>query len=184
MPEFRKGMAIKYEGDIYWVVDFQHSHMGRGGATIRLKLKNAKTGLVKDVTVKESDMIEEIRLERRSATFSYRAGSEYHFIDNETYEDTMFDEDAIRDALEYLKEGMEVTILVADGEPIGIELPNFVELEVVETDPGLRGDTASGGSKPARLETGKVIQVPLFIKVGDVVKVDTRTDRYIERVKG
>jgi len=184
MPELRKGMAIKYEGEIYLVIDFQHIHMGRGGAVTRVKLKNAKTGQIMDTSIRESDIIEEIRLERKPATFSYVAGDMYHFLDSETFEDIAFAHSTIEDILDYLKEGMEVTILFADEEPIGVELPYFVELEVVETDPGLKGDTVSGGSKPAKLETGKVIQVPLFIKVGDVIKVDTRTDRYIERVKG
>jgi elongation factor P len=183
MPELRKGMAIKYEGEIYLVIDFQHIHMGRGGAVTRVKLKNARTGQVVDVSLRESDAVEEIRLEKRPATFSYMAGDMYHFIDSESFEDIAFTRSSVEDILDYLKEGMEVSILYADEEPIGVELPYFVELEVVETDPGLRGDTASGGSKPAKLETGKVIQVPLFIKVGDVVRVDTRTDKYIERVK-
>ena len=111
------------------------------------------------------------------------SGDEYHFLDSETYEDIPFHKSQIEENLGYLKEGMEVTILWAEGVPIGIELPNFVELKVVETEPGVRGDTVSGGSKPAKLETGKVIQVPLFVEVGDIVRVDTRTDRYIERVK-
>lgn len=184
MPELRKGMAIKYEGEIYLVVDFQHIHMGRGGAVTRVKLKNARTGQIVETSLRESDLIEEIRLERKSATFSYVAGDMYYFLDSETFEDIAFPEASIENILEYLREGMEVTILYADEKPISVELPYFVELEVIETDPGLRGDTASGGSKPAKLETGKVIQVPLFIKAGDVIKVDTRTDKYIERVKG
>ncbi len=183
MPDIRTGMAIKYNGEIYLVVDFQHIHMGRGGATIRTKIKNVKTGQVKEVSFRSSDDIEEILLKRKSATLSYIAGDEYHFMDNETFEDVVFTLDQIEDQAGYLKEGMEVTILYADDEPIAIEPPMFVELEVVETDPGLRGDTASGGSKPAKLETGKVIQVPLFIQIGDIIKIDTRSDKYIERVK-
>lgn len=183
MPYIRTGMAIKYNGEIYLVVDFQHIHMGRGGATIRTKIKNVRTGQVKEVSFRSSDDIEEILLKRKSATLSYIAGDEYHFMDNETFEDVVFAKDQIEEQAGYLKEGMEVTILYADDEPISIEPPMFVELEVVETDPGLRGDTASGGSKPAKLETGKVIQVPLFIQIGDVIKIDTRSDKYIERVK-
>ncbi len=183
MPDIRTGMAIKYNGEIYLVVDFQHIHMGRGGATIRTKIKNVKTGQVKEVSFRSSDDIEEILLKRKSATLSYIAGDEYHFMDNETFEEVVFTREQIEDKVGYLKEGMEVTILYADDEPISIEPPMFVELEVVETDPGLKGDTASGGSKPAKLETGKVIQVPLFVQVGDVIKIDTRSDKYIERVK-
>ncbi len=183
MPEIRSGMAIKWQGELYWVVDFQHIHMGRGGASIRTKLKNVRTGQTREVSLRESDEFEEVRIERKTATFSYTSGDEYHFLDKETYEDILFREEQIKDLLGYLKEGMDVTILWAEGTPVGIELPNFVELEVVETDPGLKGDTASGGTKPAKLETGKVIQVPLFVQIGDIVRVDTRTDRYIERVK-
>jgi len=183
MPEIRSGMAIKWQGELYWVLDFQHIHMGRGGASIRTKLKNIKTGQVREVTLRESDEFEEVRVERKTATFSYISGDEYHFLDKETYEDILFTKDQIEEHLGYLKEGMDVTILWAEGSPVGMELPNFVELKVVDTDPGLKGDTASGGTKPARLETGKVIQVPLFVQIGDMVRVDTRTDKYIERAK-
>jgi elongation factor P len=183
MPELRTGMALRYQRDIYIVVSFQHIHMGRGGASTRTKLKNARTGQVKEISVRDSDDIEEIRLERRAATYTYGSGDEYHFMDSESYEDVVFRREQISEELSYLKEGMEITVLDAEGEIIGMELPNFVELEVVETDPGLKGDTASGGTKPAKLETGKVIQVPLFIQVGENLRVDTRSDKYIERVK-
>ncbi len=183
MPELRTGMAIRLQGELYIVLDFQHQHMGRGSATTRVRLKNVATGAVKETTLRESDEFEEVRLERRPATYSYSTGDHYHFYDTETYEEIVFERQQIEKELEYLKEGTEVTILYADNVPVGLELPFHVELEVVETDPGLRGDTASGGSKPAKLETGKVIQVPLFIQVGDIVRVDTRTDKYIERVK-
>lgn len=183
MAELRPGMAIKMSDGIYLVLEAQHQHMGRGGATTRVKLKNVDSGAVKTTTLRESDYFEEIRLERKPATFSYSAGDLYHFFDTETYEEIVFEKSKIEEAFEYLKEGIEVNILYADGTPIGIELPFHVELEVVDTDPGLKGDTASGGSKPAKLETGIVVQVPLFIKIGDIVKVDTRTGKYIERVR-
>lgn len=183
MPDVRKGMAIRYGGEIYFITDFSHTHMGRGGATLRLKLKHATTGLTKDVSFKDTSEIEEVHIERRPATFSYIEGENYHFLDSETYEDILFKKHQIEDILGYIKEGMEVMILYAEGMPINVEPPTFVELEVVETDPGIKGDTASGGSKPARLETGKIIQVPLFIQIGDKIKIDTRSDKYIERVK-
>ncbi len=183
MPEFRTGMAIKWNDEIYLVLDYQHQHMGRGGATTRVRLKNVQTGAVREVTFRDSDRFEEIRLERRPAHFSYSTGDHYHFYDTETYEEVVFDRSQIEEALGYLKEGIEVNILYAEGRPIGLELPFHVELEVVKTDPGLKGDTASGGSKPAKLETGIVVQVPLFVQVGDIVRVDTRTGKYIERVK-
>ncbi|RKZ04778.1 MAG: elongation factor P [Candidatus Hydrothermota bacterium] len=183
MPDIRTGMAIKLDGEIYLVVDFQHIHMGRGGATIRTKLKNMRTGQVREISLRDTDTVEEVRVERRPAAFSYTTGDNYVFYDIETYEEHIFPEDQLKDILPYLKEGLEVTILNIDGSPLGIELPNSVVLEVVETDPGLKGDTASGGSKPAKLETGLVIQVPLFVQIGDKVRVDTRTGKYLERVK-
>lgn len=182
MPEIRPGMGLKFEGEIYLVISYQHIHMGRGGATIRTKLKNLKTGQVREISLRESDDFEEITLERKSAHLSYIDGENYHFLESETFEDITFVRDQLGDAVYYLKEGEEVIVLYADGVPLNIELPTFVILEVVETDPGLRGDTASGGSKPARTETGLVVQVPLFIKIGDKIKVDTRTGEYIERV--
>ena len=183
MSELRTGMAIRYQGEIYIVLSFQHIHMGRGGASTRTKLRNARTGQVKETSIRDSDGVEEVRLERRAAHYSYNTGDHYHFLDSETYEETVFDRDHIADQLDYLKEGMEVVLLDAEGEVIAMELPKFVELEIVETDPGLKGDTASGGTKPAKLETGKVIQVPLFLQIGEVIRVDTRVDKYIERVK-
>ncbi|HOK22523.1 MAG TPA: elongation factor P [Candidatus Hydrothermia bacterium] len=182
MPGIRPGMALRYEGELYLVVNYQHIHMGRGGATIRTRLKNLITGQVKEISLRDSDEFEEVSLERKSAHLSYIEGENYHFLESDTFEDITFTRDHLGDAIYYLKEGDEVTVLYADGGPINIELPTYVVLEVVETDPGLRGDTASGGSKPAKLETGLVIQVPLFVKVGDKLKIDTRTGEYIERV--
>ncbi len=181
MPEIRPGMALKYEGDLYLVINYQHIHMGRGGATIRTRLKNLRTGQVKEVSLRESDEFEEVTIERKSAHLSYIEGENYHFLEADTFEDITFTADHLGDAVLYLREGDEVIILYVDGAPLNIELPTFVVLEVVETDPGLRGDTASGGSKPAKLETGLVVQVPLFIKIGDRLKIDTRTGEYIER---
>ncbi|RKZ01494.1 MAG: elongation factor P [Candidatus Hydrothermota bacterium] len=183
MPDLRTGMAIKWQGEVYLVLSFQHTHMGRGSATTRAKLKNVLTGQVREVTFRDADEYEEVRIERKPAILSYIVGNEYHFLDNETYEDIAFTAEQLgEDVTAYLKEGDEVTLLYAEDRPLTVELPTFVVLEVVETDPGVRGDTASGGSKPAKLETGKVIQVPLFVKEGDKVKVDTRTGKYIERV--
>lgn len=181
MPEFRKGMVIEYEGEYYIVVDFQHVMLGRGSAHVKAKLKNVQTGNVIERTIRESDSFEEVKLFRKPAIFSYSEENIFHFFDKETYEEIVLEKDTLGDSLEYLKENMEVNVLYIEDKPVGVELPNFVELKVVETEPGVRGDTVSGGSKPAKLETGKVIQVPLFINVGDLVKVDTRTGKYIER---
>ena len=179
---FRKGMVINYEGEYYMVVDFQHVMLGRGSAYVRVKLKNVKTGKVFEKNIRESDSFEEVKLFKKPAIFSYSEGNLYHFYDKESYEEITFEKEMLGDALYYLKENIEVNLLYIEETPIGIELPNFVELKVIETEPGIRGDTVSGGSKPAKLETGKIIQVPLFINTGDVIKIDTRTGEYIERV--
>ncbi len=179
---FRKGMVINYEGEYYMVLDFQHVMLGRGSAYVRVKLRNVKTGKVLEKNIRESDTFEEVKLFKKPAIFSYSEGDIYHFYDKESYEEISFEKDVLGDALYYLKENLEVNLLYIEETPIGIELPNFVELKVIETEPGIRGDTVSGGSKPAKLETGKIIQVPLFINVGDVIKIDTRTGEYIERV--
>lgn len=182
MPEFRKGMVIEYENEYYMVLDFQHIMLGRGSAHVKAKLKNLLTGNVIERTIRESDSFEEVRLFKKPAIFSYSDGDVFHFYDKENYEEVIFERKTLGDTLDYLKENMEVSVLYIEDKPVGIELPNFVELKVVDTEPGVRGDTVSGGSKPARLETGKIIQVPLFVNTGDVVKVDTRTGKYIERV--
>ncbi len=147
-----------------------------------VKMRNLLTGAVRESTVRESDEFEELRVERFPGVYSYMAGDDLVFFNNETYEEVTFPREAMDSVMPYIKEGTEVTLLYIDGAPASVEPPNFVELAVTETAPGVRGDTASGGSKPAKLETGLVIQVPLFIEVGDIVRVDTRDDRYIERV--
>ncbi len=182
MAQIRKGMAILYKDEPHLVLDFKHTHKGRGGATITVKLKNIVSGNVITATFKADEDVEEVPVDRHEAVYSYRMGDTFVFFDNQTYEEVHFSESDIEHALGYLKEGMEVKILYADNKPITIELPTFVEMEVVETEPNFKGDTASGGTKPAKIETGKVIKVPFFIETGDIIKIDTRDDRYIERV--
>ncbi len=182
MPEIRTGMALRWQGETWIVVSFKHTHKGRGGATMTVKMRNLLTGAVRESTVRESDEFEELRVERFPGVYSYMAGDDLVFFNNETYEEVTFPREVMDSVMPYIKEGTEVTLLYIDGAPASVEPPNFVELAVTETAPGVRGDTASGGSKPAKLETGLVIQVPLFIEVGDIVRVDTRDDRYIERV--
>jgi elongation factor P len=154
---------------------------GKGGAFNRTKLRNLRSGSIVERTFRTEEKVEQASLEERRAQFLYRSDDEYHFMDTDTYEQFFLRETQMGDAPKYLKEEMVVTIVSHRGSPLTVEVPTFVELAVAETDPGVRGDTASGGSKPARLETGAVIQVPLFINVGDRLRVDTRTGSYIER---
>ena len=180
--DFRNGMVLEIDGQLFQIVYFQHVKAGKGGAFVRSKLKNVKTGAVIDRTWTAGERVNEVRLERRPVQYSYHDGHHYHFMDLETYEDIPIDEATIgEDQLRYLKEGMECSGLVHDATVLMIDLPNFIELQVVETDPGVRGDTAQGGTKPAKLETGAVVQVPLFIEQGQMIRVDRREDKYLER---
>ncbi len=179
--DLRPGMKIELDGAPYVVTDYQWVKPGKGGAFNRTKLKNMRTGSIVERTFRTEEKVERAELEERRAQFMYRSDDEYHFMDTETYEQFFLPEEQLGDAREYLKEEMVVTIVSHRGSPLTVEVPTFVELAVAKTDPGVRGDTASGGSKPATLETGAVIQVPLFINVGDRLRVDTRTGTYIER---
>ena len=179
--DFRNGLKIEFEGDPYIIVYFQHVKPGKGGAFVRTKLKNLKTGAVIEHTFRSGDKVEKPDLEDREMQFMYRMEKACHFMDTRTYEQIYLDEDHVGEAGNYLVENLPVKIQFYRGEPIGIELPIFIELRIVETEPGIRGDTVSGASKPAKLESGAVVQVPLFFNEGDRVKVDTRTGSYIER---
>lgn len=181
--DFRNGLSIIQDNDIFTIVEFQHVKPGKGGAFVRTRLRNARTGAVIDKTFRAGEKMDQARLERRTMQYLYRQDEEYFLMDTETYDQISVSRAAIGDPVKYLKDGMEVGVVDYNGEVIGVEVPFFVELEIAETDPGVRGDTASGGSKPATLESGAVIQVPFFINVGDRVKVDTRTDQYLERAK-
>jgi len=179
--DFKKGLKIHYDGQPYTIVDFQHVKPGKGGAFVRTRLKHMRDGRVIDNTFRSGEKVELVDFEERRMQFLYR-DDRYHFMDLETYEQIALSPAEVGDARDYLKENTEVEVLFIEGSPASVELPNFMELAIAETEPGLRGDTATGGSKPARLETGAVIQVPLFLNVGDVVKVDTRSGEYLERV--
>ncbi|MDD3926301.1 MAG: elongation factor P [bacterium] len=180
--EFKNGLTIELDGEAYAIIEFQHVKPGKGGAFVRTKLRNVKTGSVLDKTFRAGEKMPRAIVERKRMQFLYENDDQYCFMDVSTYEQEQLSADQLGSAVKYLKEEMTVDIMVFDGKLIGLEMPSTVELRVAETDPGLRGDTASGGSKPAKMETGAIIQVPLFIEVGDVLKVDTRTDNYIERV--
>ncbi len=181
--DFRNGLSIIVDDEIYTIIEFQHVKPGKGGAFVRSKLRNVRTGAVIDKTWRAGERMEQAILERHPMAFSYEQDGDYYFMDPETYEMIPIPKDKIGDGIKFLKEGLEVTALMHRGEIINIELPITIEATVTETDPGVRGDTVSGGSKPAKLETGAVIQVPFFIEVGDRVKVDTRTGEYLERCK-
>lgn len=181
--EFRKGAKIEYKGEPFEIVDFQHVKMGRGGAIVRTKMKNIRTGSVLEDTFRSGEKFDTPQLEEREMQYLYAEGGLYHFMDTETFEQIPITEDQLGDTKKFLKENMVARILNYKGEPITVEVPTFVELKVARTDPGFKGDTASGGSKPAVLETGAVVKVPFHINEGDVIRVDTRTSEYIERVK-
>jgi elongation factor P len=180
--DFRNGMVLNLDGDLWQVVYFQHVKPGKGGAFVRTKLKRVETGQVVERTFRAGEKVEDVRLERRSMQYLYASDHFAYFMDTQTYEQHPVNEDLLEDQKPYLKENVVCDVLVHDGRIIGVELPKFIEAEVVETDPGVRGDTASGGTKPAKIETGAVVQVPLFIERGEVIRVDTRTNAYLERV--
>ena len=180
--DFRTGMVIDIEGALYSVVEFLHVKPGKGGAFVRTKLKNLATGRVIDKTFNAGEKIKDVRIDRVEMQYLYRSGDEYHFMNNETYDQIMLPVAMVEEIAPLMKENTVVTAEMHEGHPIAMELPTFVELEIVETAPGVKGDTVSGGTKPATLETGKVIQVPLFIEQGTVVRVDTRTGEYVSRV--
>ncbi len=179
---FKNGMAILHDGKMWTIVEFQHVKPGKGGAFVRTKLKEIKSGRVVDVTFRAGEKVEDIRTETKRLQYLYNDGTSYHFMDNETYEQIELPAEAVGEGVKWLKENDEVQILYAGGELIGVEPPMFVELEVVETDPGFKGDTVQGGTKPATMETGAVVQVPMFVETGDTIKIDTRDGRYVTRV--
>ena len=182
VTELRKGVLFKEGNDLFRVVQYQHIKMGRGSATIRLKLRNIRTGANLERTYPNGGTVEDIRLDNHEVEYLYHDGDGYHFMDKESYEQFTVPEDFLGDAAMYLMDNMSLELSFYEGEPVGYELPTTVDLKVVETAPGYKGDTASGGGKPATLETGLVINVPFFVNQGDVVRVDTRTDEYVTRV--
>ena len=179
--EFRKGLKIEFQGEPFIMVDFQHVKPGKGSAFVRTRLKNLITGLVREETFRSGDKVGRPDLQEREMQYLYQDGGQYCFMDTATYEQSYIVSDQLGNSRLYLQEQIQVKVLFYKGRPIGVDLPNFVNLRVVQTEPGVKGDTASGGTKPAKLETGAVVQVPLFVQEGDVLKVDTRSGTYIER---
>lgn len=182
--DLRKGLKIIIDGQPYIITDFQFSKPGKGQALYRCKLKNMITGYTIDRTYRSGDKFEPANLEERRMQYLYNDAEGYHFMDTKTYDQVTLSEDSVGDAKNFLQDNMEVDVLFFNETPISINLPNFVQLKVVKSDPGVKGDTATGATKPATLETGYTLQVPLFIEEGDILKIDTRTGEYVERVKG
>jgi elongation factor P len=180
---FRNGLSIIVDGDIYTIVEFQHVKPGKGGAFVRSKLKNIRSGATIEKTWRAGEKMDQAILERFPLQFSYEQDGDYYFMDTESYEMQPIPKEKIGDGIKYLKDGLQVTALSHAGEIINIELPITIEATVIETEPGEKGNTASGGSKPARIETGAMVGVPFFINVGDRIKVDTRSGEYLERCK-
>ncbi len=181
--DFRKGLKIEIGGEPFVIVDFQHVKPGKGGAFVRTRLKSLVTGNVIDQTFRSGDRVDKPDLEEREMQFLYQEGEEFHFMDTQTFEQLFLTAENLGENKDYLKENGVIKALFHNKRPIGVEVPRFVELKVVKSDPGIRGDTATGATKPATLESGAVIQVPLFVEEGDVIRIDTRTREYITRVK-
>ena len=181
--DFRGGVRLMVDNQPFYIVEFQHVKPGKGGAFVRTKLKSYLSGNVLDRTFRSGERFEEPNLEERTMQFLYATDDAYTFMDTETFEQLTFEKGKLGENADLLKENMTVKILVYEQRPIDVELPNFVELKVIGAEPGFRGDTATGGTKPATLETGAIIKVPLYLEAGTVIKIDTRTRAYVERVR-
>jgi elongation factor P len=179
--DFKTGLTVEIDGQVWTVVEFQHVKPGKGAAFVRAKLKNLRSGSVVERTFNAGEKLPRAHLERREMQYLYQSDGLYNFMDTENYEQMTLSKDQIGDGVKFLKENMLVNVLFFQSQTFGVDLPNSVELKVVETEPGVRGDTATAGTKPAKLETGAIVKVPLFINIGDLLKVDTRSGEYIER---
>lgn len=180
--EFKNGLTIKLEGQLFQIIEFQHVKPGKGGAFVKTKLRSLTTGNVLEKTFRAGEKVEDAFIEYKKLQFLYSSGDDYHFMDQETFEQFGLNVQQLGDVVHYLKENITVTASFFEGKLIDLEPPIFVELKVVEAEPGLKGDTAKSGTKSVKLETGYIIQAPLFIEADDVLKIDTRTGEYVERV--
>lgn len=180
--EFRNGMVIEWDGEPYVVLEFQQTQAGRGDTFFRTKLKQLKGGAIIEQKFRDKDRFPRVRIDRVNMQYLYSDGDRHFFMDTQSYDQIPLNEEQLGSALKYLKESAPLAVLMYDGRPIGVELPTTVDLDVTRTAPGFRGDTASGGGKPATLETGLTLTVPFFVNEGDVIRVDTRTGEYVERV--
>ena len=180
--EFRNGVTIELEGNIYQIIEFQHVKPGKGAAFVRTKLKNIKSGGVVEKTFRPTEKCETAHIDRKDMQYLYNDGELYNFMDNETFEQIALNADVIGDALKFVKENETVKVVSHKGQEFAVEAPLFVELEITECEPGVKGDTATGATKPCTVETGATLNVPLFVNQGDVIKIDTRTGEYLSRV--
>lgn len=180
--DLKKGVIIEMDNELYSIVDYQHQKIGRGSAQVRMKRRNVRTGSISDTTVQAGTKFPRVRLEQRTMSYLYLEDGNYYFMDQESYEQIGLSAAQLGDTINYLKDNMVIEVSFYESEPVDVTPPINVELQIVETDPGFRGDTASGGTKPARTETGLVVQVPLFVNQGETIRVDTRTGGYLERV--
>ena len=179
--DFKKGITIEWDGGVWNIVDFQHVKPGKGAAFVRTKIKNVMTGAVVERTFNPTDKMPRAIIETKEMQYLYNDGDLYYFMDPETFEQTPLGKDAVEDAIKFVKENVNVTIRYFKGKAFSVEAPNFVDLEVTQTEPGFKGDTASNTYKPATVETGYELMVPLFINIGDVIKIDTRSGEYLSR---
>jgi elongation factor P len=180
--DFRKNLKIEVDGDPYIIVDFQHVKPGKGVAFVKTKVKNLLTGNMNEMTFRSGDSVGKPDIDEKEMQFLYAEGDDFHFMDNSNYEQIFITREQLGDTIDWLQENIIVEIMLYEGRAIGVEPPNFVVLEITETDPGVKGDTASGGTKPATLETGAVINVPFHVHIGDKVRIDTRTRQYVKKV--
>ncbi|MCX5978685.1 MAG: elongation factor P [Chloroflexi bacterium] len=180
--ELKKGVVIELEGDLWQILDYHHIKMGRGSAQVRIKFRNVRKQSIVEKTFQAGEKFPRATMERRTAQFLFSEGDDYTFMDKETYDQFVITATQLGDAKDYIKDGLQLDRISYEGETLGVELPINLDLKVAETDPGFAGDTATGTRKPATLETGLVVQVPLFVSVGDVIRVDTRTGEYQTRV--
>ena len=180
--DFKKGLTVEWDGGVWTIVDFQHVKPGKGAAFVRTKIKNIMTGAVLERTFNPTDKMPKAIIETKEMQYMYNDGDLYYFMDNETYEQMPMTHEQVEDAIPYMKDNTDVTVRFFKGKPFSVAAPNFVELEVTHTEPGFKGDTASNTTKPATVETGYTLAVPLFVEIGDVLRIDTRTGEYMERV--
>ncbi len=182
VTDLRKGVTFELDGELYKVLEYHHIKVARGGATIRVKVRNLRSGATLEKTFNSGDRVQDIRLEKREVQYLYTDGDLYHFMDTKTYEQPALPASLLGDAINYLTDGMTLSLLTYEGEAIDVELPVTVELEVVDAEPGFAGDTAQGATKEVTVSTGLKVQTPLFVQVGDVIRIDTRDGSYLTRV--